>query len=286
MELKIKEALFPEVIEFNFEELKAEITERAGHYKTLVYTPEQIPAAKKDLATLRKLSKALNDAKVAEKKKCLKPYEAFENQVKELLAIIGEPIQMIDMQVKGYEEQRKQEKHGAIIAYYEGLNHPDWLRFERIFDEKWLNATAKPDAIRQEITAKLEAIEKDLATLAELPEYGFEALEAYKDTLDINKAIQEGKRLATMAKLAEHARQEMQVHGSPIPENPVPAAEPEITPEEVEQLSEAYAEIPADDPPESYDVRAWINFSAYLNHADAVALNAFFKSRKIEFRQI
>ncbi len=270
MELKIKEALFPEVIEFNFEELKGEITERAAHYRTLVYTPEQLPAAKKDLATLRKLEKALNDAKIAEKKKCLKPLERFEAQIKELQAIVKEPIQMIDAQVKGYEEQRKQEKYNAILAYYEGLNHPDWLRLERIFDAKWMNATAKAAAIRQEITAKLEAIERDLAALAELPEYGFEAIEMYKQTLDINAAITEGKRLAELAKLAEQARQGMQHEGV------IPAR----------AISEDSSVVEETAPTESYDVRAWIDFSAYLNHADAAALKAFFESRKIEFRRI
>lgn len=284
MELKIKEALFPEVIEFNFDELKGEITERAEHYKTLVYTPEQIPAAKKDLATLRKLYKALNDARIAEKKKCLKPYEIFDDQVKVLLAILGEPIQMIDAQVKGYEEQRKQEKYNAILAYYESLNHPDWLRFERISDAKWMNATAKAAAIRQEITAKLEAIEKDLATLAELPEYGFEAIEMYKDTLDINRAINEGKRLAAVAKLAEQARQEAK-HEGIIPARPIPEA--------AKQVSEMFTEPPADDPdvelaadPAARDKRVWMAFQALLTVEDATALHNFFTSRGIKFEAI
>lgn len=266
MELKIKESNFPEVIEFNFEELKGEITERAAHYKTLVYTAEQLPAAKKDLATLRKLYKALNDARIAEKKKCLKPYEIFDDQVKVLLAILGEPIQMIDAQVKGYEEQRKQEKYNAILAYYEGLNHPEWLRFERIFDEKWLNATAKADGIRKEITAKLEAIEKDLATLAELPEFGFEAVEMYKDTLDINAAINEGKRLAAMAKLAAQARLEAKM------------------PDEPEKGSGMTPEEPAES--NMQPEKSWIGFRALLSVEDAKALNAFFANRGIKFEAI
>ena len=38
MELKVKTPTFPEVIEFNFQELKQEITERASAYVNLVYT--------------------------------------------------------------------------------------------------------------------------------------------------------------------------------------------------------------------------------------------------------
>lgn len=279
MELKIKEVLFPEVIEFNFEELKAEVQTRAAHYAAMVYTEDQTAAAKKDLAALRKLSKALNDAKIAEKKKCLKPYEDFENKIKELMGIINEPIQLIDTQLKGYEEQKKQEKREAIIAYYDNCNHPDWMRFEQIFEERWLNASVKISTIAKEITLKLEAIEKDLLTLSELPAFGFEALEAYKGTLDINAAINEGRRLAEMAQRAaeEKAKREAEANAAEeagqivIEESePVPAEAPEIIEEAAEPESE----------------KEWVSFRALLSIEDACALRDFFLMNDIEFEPI
>ena len=109
MELKLKEITFPEVIEFNYEELKQEITERVASYKNLVYTDDQIKDAKKDVAALRKFTKALSDERIRVKKDLLKPYEDFEAKVKELTAIVDESIKNIDNQVKGYDEQKKAE---------------------------------------------------------------------------------------------------------------------------------------------------------------------------------
>ena len=64
MELKVNEYQLPEQILFNYEELKAELTEKVQHYETLVYTDDQIKEAKADRATLNKLKKALSDERI------------------------------------------------------------------------------------------------------------------------------------------------------------------------------------------------------------------------------
>ena len=61
MKLDIKPYNPVEQILFNYEELRAEITQKTEIYKTLVYTDENIKSAKADKATLNKLKKALND---------------------------------------------------------------------------------------------------------------------------------------------------------------------------------------------------------------------------------
>lgn len=49
MELRVEPVTFPEVIQFNYEELKAEITSKVEMYKNLVYTgSDQIKDAKAD----------------------------------------------------------------------------------------------------------------------------------------------------------------------------------------------------------------------------------------------
>ena len=54
MELRVEPVTFPEVIQFNYEELKAEITSSTEMYKNLVYTDDQIDDAKKKRAELNK----------------------------------------------------------------------------------------------------------------------------------------------------------------------------------------------------------------------------------------
>ena len=59
MNFEVTKITTPERIEWNYEELKAEIAERVQHYETLVYTDETIKEAKADRANLNKLKKAL-----------------------------------------------------------------------------------------------------------------------------------------------------------------------------------------------------------------------------------
>ena len=262
MELKVQKITFPEVIEFNFEELRTEITAKVESYKTLVYTDEQIGIAKTDLANLRKFTKALSDERIKVKKECLKPYEVFEQKIKELTAIVDEGVSNIDRQVKDYDEQRKSEKLKAIVSYFNNLDHPEWLYLESIFSEKWLNASVKMSAVEEEINIRLIQIEKHLEILAEMPEFAFEATEAYKMSLDINKAIAEGKRLADIAK--RKAEQENINRETKIPEEP-----------------KTVSAVVNDEPEKKA-----VCFRAYLTVDDAKALKDFFNSRNIQFEKI
>ena len=107
MELRIEPITFPEVIKFNFDELKQEITDKVAMYNNLVYTEEQVKEAKTDRASLNKFVKALSDERIKIKKQCLQPYEEFEKRINELSAIVNEPISLIDKQVKEFEEKKK-----------------------------------------------------------------------------------------------------------------------------------------------------------------------------------
>ena len=119
MELKIyspSEDGFIKSIDWNYEEIKAEIAERMEYYSSLVYTEEQIKAAKTDRATLRKFIDALEARRKEIKAQCLEPYNAFEKQIKEVIALVNTPVALIDGQVKNFEDQKKAEKKLEIEA--------------------------------------------------------------------------------------------------------------------------------------------------------------------------
>ena len=103
MELKVEEIKALAPIQFNYEDIKKWITEKAKEYKSMVYTEETITNAKSDRATLNKVAKALNDEKIRIKKEVLKPFEDFESKCKELQGIITDASNSIDIQVKAFE---------------------------------------------------------------------------------------------------------------------------------------------------------------------------------------
>ena len=276
MELRVNEYQLPEKISFNFEELKCELQEKVSHYETLVYTDEQIQEAKKDKANLNKLKKALNDERIRREKEYMIPFNDFKSKVNEIISIIDKPIAVIDSQVKSYEEQKKQDKMDAIVEFFNSCEVPEWLHFSQIMQDKWLNASVSMKSIQEEINARLEQIKNDLATLSNLPEFGFEATEVYKTSLDMNKAISEAQRMSQIQKAKAEAEAKK--------------AEYEAT--QAAKLAEQVAEVEIENamnPQEAEIVepaKQWIKFAALLTTDDALALKDFFNSRNIEFKAI
>lgn len=270
MELKINEYQLPEKILFNYEELKQELQEKVSFYETLVYTDEQIKQAKADRASLNKLKKALNDERIKLEREYLEPFNDFKNKINEIIKIIDKPVMAIDKQVKSYEEQKRAEKIQQVREHFESLEKPEWLKFEQIVQPEWSNASTSIKFVQESIAVILDNIQESLDTLSKLPEFSFEAVEVYKTTLDINKALNEGKRLAEIAKAkAEHeAKLKAEAEKKPY-------EEPVI--EKVEQQKIQY-EKPIE--------KQWVSFTALLSTEDAFALKEFFKTRNIAYKPI
>lgn len=203
MELKIispQEGGFIKEIRWNNEELKAEISEKMQEYKSLAFTAETIQDAKKDRAKLNKLRTAFEDERKKVKKQCMEPYEKFERQVKELTALIDEPIRLIDSQIKEVEENRKAQKRKEIEELFSGIGFQTFVTLEKIWDEKWLNVSVPMSRIEEQMKTRMYQIGNDVMTIKNLPEFSFEALEVYKKSLDLTMAIQEGQRLSEIQK--------------------------------------------------------------------------------------
>lgn len=278
MELKIKEIAFPEVISFNFEELKTEITKKADLYKNMVYTDETVKEAKADKAKLNKFINALEDKRKEVKRQCLQPYEVFERQIKELVAIVDEPVRLIDSHIKDFEDRKKAEKLETIKEYWDDVERPEWLTCNQIFDKRWLNATVSLNKVYEAIQERLAKINVDIETIDKLPEFSFEALEVYKQTLDLSQAISEGQRLADIQKRKEQqARQaEQKADAVQEPENALPDEGAQV-----EKICDVNMPSSMDD-----ELRSWIKFEALLSVQEAKDLGNYFKSRGIKIRAI
>ena len=200
---------FVKSIEWNHEEIKKEVAEKVEYYKTLVYTEDQVKDAKADRATLNKFVKALEDKRKEIKKQCLAPYDKFEAEMKEVLAIVNEPIGLIDSQIKGFEEEQKKAKLEEVKRAFTDAGFQDFVTFDQVFDAKWLNKSKSISSIKAELNDLVVKIGKDVMTINSLPAFSFEALVVYKETLDISKAITEGKRLERIQKEKEAHEAEM-----------------------------------------------------------------------------
>lgn len=212
MELEIykpTESQFIQVIEFNYPELKAQLSENLEKYKGLVFTEDQMAQAKKQRADLNRFKKALEDKRIEVKKQLLDPYLDFEVKIKDLTGMVDEVTAGIDIQIKAYEEQLREKKRQGILAIYQDIVPEDFqaiMPLEKISEEKWLNATVSLKSITGAILDRFDGCMMDMDVLKELDSPYQEQIKAfYLRTLDIGKAITEGKRLeAEAAKIREY----------------------------------------------------------------------------------
>ena len=182
-------------IETNFEEIKVALAAGLEEYKGMVFTAESQPEAKRTVASLRKLKKAMNDRRIEIKKTFMAPYTNFEAQVKELDKLIDEPIDFISGQIEEFERRRVEAKKAMICEIYTGImaEHGtvmEYLPLDRIYDSRWENSTTAQKAITEAITAHVEHVEKDLDTIRAMEsEFEDKGLAKYKATLELSDAI-------------------------------------------------------------------------------------------------
>lgn len=207
-DLKIEEYKLPEAPVFNYEELKMAITESTKLYKTMVYGEDQIRQAKTDRAELNRISKALNDKRIAMEKEYNAPFTEFKSKVNEIIGIIKEASGAIDEQVKAFELREKEAKELACRQLFDSKNTYDWLKYEQVANATWTNKSTSMEKIADDIDIALASIGTALEALKG-QEYEFEATEFYKKTLSLTGALEENRRLTELAKKkaeAEEAR--------------------------------------------------------------------------------
>lgn len=220
MELKIEEYKLPKQIDFNYDELKKQIEKSLEKYQNLVVTQENLNDSEKARTTLRGFKKALDEQRKAIKKKWNEPYDAFEKNIKELLALVDKPILALDKQISVFEEKSRNEKMERIqnfiteqlFSFMEENKDCPFDTNKIIIDERWFNKTFKDkdivDSIKQQFQDQLddyEASERDIELIKTVyetfPDDAYRKsislakyLERYKYTRNVNdivKAIKE-----------------------------------------------------------------------------------------------
>lgn len=252
LELKIG-AFNPVPVDFNYEELKKEIAEKTLPYKGLIVTEDAIPVAKTDLANLRKLEKAIDDRRKTVKKEYNAPYMEFEAKIKDILSEIQAAEANIDTQVKAFEKKVDDEKYSKIrqffdLTFHEFLND---VRFETIYNPKWLNKGCKMADIEEEIAASANKLYADVEVVKGLKSpHEASLLTTLFHSLDLGEALKQHNVLTEFderRKAAEQTKQEQ-----------VAAQEEETAPTPTQQSTEQFVvDTPA--PLQVIDFRVWVN---------------------------
>ena len=293
LELKIispSEEGFVKQIVWNADEIAEYVAGRVGYYKNLVYTDDQIVEAKKDRAELNKFISALKAKDREIKKLCLQPYEEFHQKMQMIIAQVEEPVNLIDKQVKDYEDQQKAAKTEEIKKLFEEKGFQPWVTLERIWNQSWLNKSYSLKKIEADLSTIQHSIGEDILLINQMGEGQPAALREYQRTMDKTKAVEAGKRYIE-AKYAEQrmaetigrqrdeearrAQEEIDRDLGITPaEAPVESPEPvSVAPAQEEEQQQA---------PETKK----ISFSVWVTREQLAALNKCLKDNGIKFEQI
>lgn len=278
----------PQSIDFNFEEVKAWLSENLAVYRNMVVTEDAIAAAKTDKAKIRKISSAISEQRIAVKKRYLEPYQVFEANMKELSGMCDEASKNIDDQLKAFEEARKAQKRAELAEYFKNQDPPQWLTFERIENPRWMNVTFSFADAQKEIEQKIKVVRTDLESIGEFDaEFTDEMLLEYKKTLNFSGAIQRGNELRRMKQEREQRRAAQEAAERARAAEREEAERRRAAEEKAARAEQEARETASSDEskPEETQIQV-LDFRVYVTQEQKIALRDWLKENKIRVTRV
>lgn len=198
------------LLNWNFEELNKQLDIQLKKYQGLQFSDEEMNEAKKTRAKLNSVAKQLNDEKIRRKKEFCKPYEDFAEQVKQLTSKIKTCSDGIDIQIKAFDENKKAQKKKTIEKYWESFKFDLPIPFEKVFEERYLNATCSTSQWEESLNAKKKQINNDLTNISmtkDIDQLNFMSVD-YLNTLNFSKTVSNWSEHLEQLKKAETLRQQ------------------------------------------------------------------------------
>lgn len=281
MEIKMLTDLsvIPQMIDFNYEEIEADLAPKLEFYKNLVVTEESIKQAKSDKANLNKLKKALDDYRKEVKAKCLTPYQMFEIKIKQIIDMIDEPVKLIDTQIKAHESNASEKKYKEISEWFESIEKADFITLDAIINPKWKNVTLSIEQIKEELITKLRKINAELKVINASYEnevYYDEVIEDFKKHFELSKTlvfVAEKKLQYERLQKAQQAKEQAAQASQTAQNEPQQPLQPAQVKEQAEEQTQAV---------KRYKGR----FEVVVTAEQYKALQRFMKENGIEFKII
>lgn len=177
----------------NFEETKQFLEDSVAMYKNIAYAPEDIKEAKKTKTHLSKLRSALDSRRKDIKKTYMEPYTVLEEKIKELIAIVDEPLQKVKDFIDEEETKTKESKHNGVMDFCIKESavlgeFADVIITSDVFYEKsWDNQSSTMAKIHTEASEKIKRIASDISVIRNTNSMHTSAvLKKYMETLSMD----------------------------------------------------------------------------------------------------
>ena len=193
-------------------EIAREDTEK---YKNYIVTPETLVDDIKKRAELRNYAKTINSRRLEIEKEISKPIKEFKSKCDVLVDLYNSSAELIDKQIKVFEEKEKDERKAIITEIFNNnvKELKEVLTLDKIFDDKWLNkGNWREDntfRLENDLIAKIEVIRQDLITISELNSpYEVELKNDYLNHLQLGEVIRKNNDLIQKEKLLKKQKEE------------------------------------------------------------------------------
>ena len=209
----------PAVIDGNFDEVKQGLQQMMTAYAEIQVTEDNIPDCKKDVATLRKIKKAIDDKRKEVKKEHEKPLKEFESKCKELTGSIDKQVERINGALDGYEVKRIAEKSEVIRKLYSDHigEYSGYLPLARIWQRNWTNKTYSEKEIIADIQQMVLTVKQEISVIKQTcGEFADECLGVYRQSGNNLQAAMNRRHDLVTAK--ERAEQALKTAAKPVEE--------------------------------------------------------------------
>lgn len=216
-EIEVKKYELPKLEIKNYDEILEEAKKDTEKYKNYIVTKATLEDDTKKRAELNKTAKAINDRRLAIEKEISQPIKEFKSKCDEIKKLYEESSELLDKQIKVFEEQEKQERKDKIeIIFNNNVKElVNVLSLDSIFNEKWLNKGSWKDdkfVLENELIEKIEVIRKDLITIESLnSEYEIELKNDYLTHFELGEVIRKNNKLQEQKELLKKQKEETKI---------------------------------------------------------------------------
>ena len=266
-EIEIKKYELPKLEIKDYEKIKELVTEDNEKYKNYLVTEETLDMDTKKRAELRKQAKAIDDRRKEIEKEISAPIKEFKAKCDLLKKMYEESADLIDTQIKVFENKTKEEKKKNIIVLYEEIfgELKEVVSFEKIFDDRWLNKTTKEKEIEVDIKNLKEKVENGLKAIETLnSEFEVELKNTFLEDFDITRAMFKRTQLEEQKEKMEQVSQRQE----------------EVKQEQIEKMITEKVDVEDKDPVKTYTLKITAKLSKQK------ALRQFLELNEMEFERI
>ncbi|EGO9002001.1 DUF1351 domain-containing protein [Enterococcus faecalis] len=273
----------------NEKQLSAMVDETVNHYSKLIFNENNLPDAKQARADLNKVSGLLDKKRIEVKKEFNKPLDTFETTINAFKEKIEEAKNIIDKNIKSYEENDREARKEKVQAKINEISaakniHPDVIKIESSWTNK--GSFTQKGELKKKVIEEIETVASEINKEKDRIKNDKLIIEGYTKAKGLEPyswltLIEQGKTSAELIKEIDKASAEKL------------ATEKVAETRELEQVGENTIDIETgeivsnvcEEEEESSELET-ARIQVTATHEKLVALNNFMKANQIEVEAI